>query len=190
MSAVVHLRIGLSRFVENKVGIFKVYGNENCKYCRMSKEILSNMDEYKNFEYISLDNDVKRQNFYKEFSEKIGKKINTVPQIYFNDEYVGGYDKLKLFLKKNKYFNFNKLEEVVEVSVRNLNKVIDLNYYPVPETELSNKRHRPLGLGVQGLADAYILMRYPFDSPEAMDLNKKIFETIYYAGFKNIMSNC
>ena len=176
--------IGLSRFVENKVGIFKVYGKENCKYCRMSKEILSNIDEYNNFEYIPLDNDLKRENFYKEFSEKIGKKINTVPQIYFNDEYVGGYDKLKLFLKKNKYFNFNKLEEVVEVSVRNLNKVIDLNYYPVPETELSNKRHRPLGLGVQGLADAYILMRYPFDSPEAMDLNKKIFETIYYAGLK------
>ena len=176
--------IGLSKFVDYKPGIFKIYGKEDCKYCRMSKELLSDLEEYKEFEYIPLDNENKRHDFYKDISEKIGKDVKTVPQIYFNDEYVGGYDKLKTFIKNNKYFNFNKLEEVVEVAVRNLNKVIDLNFYPVPETELSNKRHRPLGLGVQGLADAYILMRYPFDSPEAMDLNKKIFETIYYAGLK------
>lgn len=63
----------------------------------------------------------------------------------------------------------------------NLNRIIDGNYYPVPEAENSNLRHRPIGLGVQGLADTYILMRYPFDSPEAKQLNKEIFETIYYA---------
>ena len=67
---------------------------------------------------------------------------------------------------------------------RNLNKVIDLNFYPVPETEYSNKRHRPLGIGVQGLADVYIMFKYPFDSPEAAELNKKIFAVIYYAAME------
>ena len=78
-------------------------------------------------------------------------------------------------------FNFKKLEEITRVVVRNLNKVIDINWYPVPETEYSNKRHRPLGLGVQGLADVYMMMRMPFDSKEAKELNKMIFETIYYS---------
>jgi len=61
-----------------------------------------------------------------------------------------------------------------------LNKIIDINYYPVPETEVSNKKHRPLGLGVQGLSDVYAKMQYPFDSIEAKALNKQIFETLYY----------
>ena len=63
-----------------------------------------------------------------------------------------------------------------------LNKIIDINYYPVPETELSNKRHSPLGIGVQGLADVFINMEIPFDSPETAQLNKEIFAVIYYAG--------
>lgn len=82
---------------------------------------------------------------------------------------------------KDGEFDFEKLYEVSRVVTRNLNKVIDINYYPVPEAEKSNMRHRPIGIGVQGLADAFILMRYPFDSPEAATLNKQIFETIYYA---------
>jgi ribonucleoside-diphosphate reductase alpha chain len=77
-------------------------------------------------------------------------------------------------------FDFEKLIEVTSVVTRNLNKVIDVNHYPVPETELSNKRHRPLGIGVQGLADVYAKMKFPFDSSEAHALNKQIFETIYY----------
>jgi ribonucleoside-diphosphate reductase alpha chain len=78
-------------------------------------------------------------------------------------------------------FNFDKLYEITRVVTRNLNKVIDINYYPIPEARTSNMRHRPIGLGVQGLADAFILMRMPFDSPEARQLNKDIFETIYFA---------
>jgi ribonucleoside-diphosphate reductase alpha subunit len=78
-------------------------------------------------------------------------------------------------------FNHNKLFEVTSQATINLNRIIDNNYYPVEEARNSNMRHRPIGLGVQGLADAYILMRYPFDSPEAAQLNKDIFETIYYA---------
>jgi ribonucleoside-diphosphate reductase alpha chain len=78
-------------------------------------------------------------------------------------------------------FDHNKLFEVTYQATINLNRIIDYNFYPVPEARNSNMRHRPIGLGVQGLADAYILMRYPFDSPEAAQLNKDIFETIYYA---------
>ncbi|MDB5258444.1 MAG: nrdA [Chitinophagaceae bacterium] len=81
----------------------------------------------------------------------------------------------------NGVFDHQKLYDVTYVATKNLNKIIDINYYPVIEAERSNKRHRPIGLGVQGLADAFILMRMPFDSPEAAGMNKDIFETIYYA---------
>ena len=83
-------------------------------------------------------------------------------------------------IKDSFIFDFDKLIEVTNIVVRNLNKIIDINYYPVPETELSNKRHRPLGIGVQGLADVFAKMGLPFDSKEASDLNIKIFETLYY----------
>ena len=85
---------------------------------------------------------------------------------------------------KDQEFDFEKLKEVTKVITYNLNKIIEVNYYPVPEAEKSNKRHRPIGIGVQGLADAFILMRYPFDSPEAQKLNIEIFETIYYAALE------
>jgi len=82
---------------------------------------------------------------------------------------------------ENGQFNFDKLVDITRVATRNLNKVIDVNFYPIPQAEYSNKRHRPIGLGVQGLADAFILMRYAFDSAEAKQLNKDIFEAIYFA---------
>ena len=78
-------------------------------------------------------------------------------------------------------YDFQTLFDVTYVATKNLNRVIDVNYYPVPEAKNSNMRHRPIGLGVQGLADAFILMRMPFESPEAKKLNKDIFETIYFA---------
>lgn len=78
-------------------------------------------------------------------------------------------------------FDFERLFEITRVATRNLNKVIDINYYPIPEARNSNMRHRPIGLGVQGLADAFILMGLPFDSEGAKQLNKDIFETIYFA---------
>ena len=81
----------------------------------------------------------------------------------------------------NGKFDHQKLYEVTYVATLNLNKIIDVNYYPVPEAERSNKRHRPIGLGVQGLADAFIMMRMPFESDEARQLNIDIHETIYYA---------
>jgi ribonucleoside-diphosphate reductase alpha chain len=78
-------------------------------------------------------------------------------------------------------FNFAKLEEVTKIITRNLNKIIDGNYYPIEETRRSNFRHRPIGLGVQGLADAFMMLGLAFDSDMAKMLNKNIFETIYYA---------
>lgn len=83
--------------------------------------------------------------------------------------------------EQNKTFNFDKLYEITYTVTKNLNKVIDINFYPVPEAERSNLRHRPIGLGVQGLADTFLMLKHPFDSEEAKLLNKNIFETIYYA---------
>ncbi|XP_018651820.1 putative ribonucleoside-diphosphate reductase, alpha subunit [Schistosoma mansoni] len=87
----------------------------------------------------------------------------------------------KFVNRDNLTFDFAKLQEVTKVVTRNLNKVIDVTFYPVEEARRSNMRHRPIGIGVQGLADAFCLLRYPFDSPEAADLNKRIFETMYFA---------
>jgi len=84
-------------------------------------------------------------------------------------------------------FDHQALYQVTKVITRNLNKVIDVNYYPVPEAEKSNKRHRPIGIGVQGLADTFMLLRMPFESEEARQLNKDIFETIYFASMETSM---
>ena len=81
-------------------------------------------------------------------------------------------------------FNFSELGRITRMIVRNLNNVIDRNYYPVPETKLSNERHRPIGIGVQGLADTYAKFRIPFESPEAAQLNKEMFACMYYYAMK------
>jgi ribonucleoside-diphosphate reductase alpha chain len=86
---------------------------------------------------------------------------------------------LPKFVKDGK-FDHKELYKITKRVIKNLNKVIDRNYYPVKEAENSNKRHRPVGLGVQGLADAFIMMRLPFTSDEAKKLNQEIFETLYY----------
>lgn len=78
-------------------------------------------------------------------------------------------------------YDFNGLYEVTRVATKNLNKVIDRNYYPIPEAKHSNMKHRPIGLGVQGLADAFLMMKLPFESEKARRLNEDIFETIYFA---------
>lgn len=78
------------------------------------------------------------------------------------------------------YFNFESMKNIVRLVVNNLNKVIDITHYPVPEAKYSNMKHRPMGIGVQGLADVFAMFGYPFDSEEARNLNKKIFEHLYY----------
>merc|ERR1712038_1068295 len=92
---------------------------------------------------------------------------------------------LPAFVKEDgKEYDFEALYQVTKVATRNLNKVIDRNYYPVEEARRSNMKHRPVGLGVQGLADAFLMMRLPFESERARSLNKDIFETIYFAALE------
>ena len=85
---------------------------------------------------------------------------------------------------ESKQFNYDKLHEVAKVVTNNLNRVIDINFYPTEKTKRSNLRHRPIGIGVQGLADAFILMDIPFHSEQAKEVNKMIFETIYHAALE------
>ena len=85
---------------------------------------------------------------------------------------------------KTSTYNFQKLHDIAKVVTRNLNKIIDRNYYPVPEARNSNLRHRPIALGVQGLADTFMLLRLPFESEKARTLNKQIFETLYHASLE------
>ena len=94
---------------------------------------------------------------------------------------------LSKFVKEDKSFDYDKLHDVAKTITYNLNKVIDVNYYPTEKTEKSNMRHRPIGIGIQGLADAFMLMDIPFTSEKAKQANKLIFETIYHAALE--MSN-
>ena len=85
---------------------------------------------------------------------------------------------------KNKEFDFDELYKVTQLVTYNLNEIIDINFYPTEKTKKSNLRHRPIGIGVQGLADAFALMDIPFHSDEAIKLNEEIFETMYYASLE------
>ncbi|TPX32915.1 ribonucleoside-diphosphate reductase [Synchytrium microbalum] len=91
---------------------------------------------------------------------------------------------LPTFVVNKQTFDFEKLRQVTHTVTRNLNKIIEVNYYPVPEARKSNFRHRPIGIGVQGLADAFIKMRMPFESDRAKELNSRVFETIYFAALE------
>nr|CAD7203098.1 unnamed protein product [Timema douglasi] len=91
---------------------------------------------------------------------------------------------VNMFVNLDNSYDFVKLKNVSKLVTRNLNKIIDANYYPVAEAKLSNMRHRPIGIGIQGLADAFILMRLPFDSEGSRKLNAQIFETIYYGALE------
>lgn len=106
-----------------------------------------------------------------------------LPQ-FVEDHYLPDEDPTSRILNhefpKNPVFNYDKFKKVIEVNVRNLNKVIDVNYYHIPETKRSNFRHRPIGIGIQGLADVFFKFNIAFDSDEARTLNKYIFETLYY----------
>jgi ribonucleotide reductase alpha subunit len=94
---------------------------------------------------------------------------------------------LPMYITEAKTFDYEKLYEVVQVVVANLNNVIDINYYPTPKTKRSNFKHRPVGIGVQGLADVFFKMDLAFISDEAKEINIKIFETIYYAALEKSM---
>ena len=94
---------------------------------------------------------------------------------------------LSMYINDDKTFNYDKLHEVTKVVSNNLNKVIDINFYPTDKTKRSNMRHRPIGIGVQGLADVFAMMDIPYHSEEAKIINKNIFETIYHASMEMSM---
>jgi len=94
----------------------------------------------------------------------------------------------KFILEESKVMDFSELERITALAVDNLNQIININYYPTEKTRTSNLRHRPIGLGVQGLADVFMMMNIPFHSEEARVLNREIFETIYYAALKASMT--
>jgi len=94
---------------------------------------------------------------------------------------------LSMYVNEDKTFNYEELYKVTQILVENLNNIIDINFYPTEKTKRSNFKHRPIGIGVQGLADVFFKMNLPFTSNEAKEINKLIFETIYYAALEKSM---
>lgn len=174
--------IALNRFVGPAYSInsVKLYTKTTCNYCVKAKNLL----KFNNilYEEIVLDDDTERLEFYDKLSNEVGMKINSVPQIYINDKHIGGYDNLVEELKPQ--FHYDELHRVTKIVAENLNKVIDINYYPTDKTLRSNMLHRPIGIGVQGLADTFFKLDIPFHSDEAIQINKQIFETIYHASLE------
>ncbi len=157
-----------------------VYGKHHCFFCKMTKYLLRKHKIA--FQYID------RLELKTEEEEK-RIRLKTFPNIYIKrknetvDTFVGGFEEMwKGYFQPT--FDFEKLGVVVEELVENLNDVIDKSMYPLEKCEISNKRHRPMGLGVQGLADVFMEMLMPYDSIPARNLNKQIFETMYYYGLK------
>ena len=110
----------------------------------------------------------------------------TFPKIYSDgNKIIGGYTELVEYLKPT--MDYQMIKHLSKVLTYNLNKIIDYNYYPIPETERSNFRHRPIGIGVQGLANVFYRMKTQFGSDESKDINKKIFESIYYGSLEASM---
>ena len=113
----------------------------------------------------------------------------TFPQIYrkvgINIKYIGGFEDLIHYMKPS--YDFEKLKQISKILVQNLNNIIDYNFYPTERTQRSNFRHRPIGIGVQGFANVLYEMKLSFDTDEAKELNKEIFETIYYGALEKSM---
>ncbi len=155
--------------------ILTIYSKPDCCYCRYAKTLCDSLDltyEIKDYKEITL--------------SPSGVHGVTFPKIYRDGNIlIGGYTELVDYLKP--VYNYQKLKDLSKVLTYNLNKIIDYNYYPIPETKRSNERHRPIGIGVQGLANVFYEMKIPFDSDESKEVNQKIFESIYYGSLEASM---
>ena len=160
-----------------------VYSKSNCNQCDYIKNIMKSRNILYN--EIILDKQSDRQKLYMSIDDKEGITVNTMPQIYVNDNYIGDFLELYNYIKPE--YNFDELEKTAEILTLNLNNIIDNNFYPIESTRKSNFRHRPIGIGVQGLPNVFYEMGISFDSQEAKDLNEKIFEHIYYGSIKKSM---
>ena len=175
--------ISLKRFIKHKEYNqydFVIYSKPGCVYC----ELAEGLCKKRKIRYEKLD--------FKELTRLSGQYPTGVkfPQIYMNKSdgnrvHIGGYTELNDYFLPD--YDYKGLQEASEHLTRNLNHIIDYNYYPTIETERSNTRHRPIGIGVQGLANVFFEYGYPFDSDEAKDFNEKIFECIYYGSMKASM---
>jgi ribonucleoside-diphosphate reductase subunit M1 len=163
--------------VETDVSDLKltIYSKPGCCYCQYAKQLCKS----KNINYID-----------KHYTDiLINGEIPygiTFPKIYNQGNIlIGGYTELANYLCPS--YDYQKLSKLAGILTQNLNKVIDYNFYPIKETWNSNKKHRPIGIGVQGLANVFYEMKISFDSREAKDVNKKIFESIYYGSLQASM---
>ena len=174
--------IALSKFVKNTTNPFKhldaikIYTKKNCNWCLMMKNELKK----NNISYVEEKVEVED---FESFKKQHG--VETVPQLYDGDELIGGYSKVAKLLKP--VFDYDELHRVTKIVTANLNKVIDINFYPTTKTHTSNMRNRPIGIGVQGLADTFALLNIPFYSEEATKVNEHIFETMYHAALEKSM---
>jgi ribonucleoside-diphosphate reductase subunit M1 len=152
-----------------------IYSKPGCCYCEYSEKLCNSLNiKYKKIDYQDM----------LLSTEKLHGV--TFPKIYNNgNDFIGGY--MDLVEKLKPTYNYEKLKNFSKVLTYNLNKIIDYNYYPIPETERSNLRHRPIGLGVQGLANVFYEMKISFGSNESKEINKKIFESIYYGSLEASM---
>lgn len=155
---------------------FNIYTKEDCRYCKWAKNFMKNSN-YQFNEIEDNDGSLIRNHYLMKDNDKI-----TFPQIFYGDEYVGGFNELIKFTKDS--YNYKKLEETAYLATINLNNVIDINYYPCIETKKSNLKHRPIGLGIQGVADTLNRLRIPFESPEAIKFNEMFMESIYKGGIR------
>jgi ribonucleoside-diphosphate reductase alpha subunit len=161
----------------NNIYEWTIYTKHNCIYCSYAKNYLNNL----NINYIEIEYSLDNTEYLKTI---LDKDIITFPQIFINEKlntikHIGGWSDLYKFIKHS--FDYNKLYETAYLSTKNLNQIIDINYYPVETAKKSNLRHRPIGLGIQGLADALVLMKIPYDSEESIEFNALMMETIYLA---------
>ena len=173
--------IALAMYVKKELpyGTWNVYGKSNCGFCTKTKKLLN--DCKLSFEFTCLDAYIPQVEFF----EKHNIEDRKFPQIFLNGKHIGGYGDLKKMTTIS--YDYNKLHEVTKIVTENLNKVIDVNFYPTTKTRTSNMLHRPIGIGVQGLADTFAIMNIPFHSEKAKEINRNIFETIYHGALEKSM---
>ena len=154
--------------------------------------------------YLCFSDNVNKSSMHNNIGVIKASNLCTEIEIYSSEQEYGTCNLCSINLAacvKNKSFDFERLIAIARMAVVNLNNLIDKNKYPVEESRRSNMRHRPIGIGVQGLADVYLMLKFPFESNEARLLNKQIFETIYYAAvsqstimcrneYKQLISDC
>ncbi len=164
-----------------------IYTKENCKYCKWAKNYMT----YYKFDFIEKkddpDNKLEEYRSEPECGDGVCRRGTvTYPQIFYGDTHIGGFNDLIQYTAGE--YDYNELWETAYIATMNLDHVIDKNYYPTPETKCSNVRNRPLGLGIQGLADTLALMKIPFESEMALRFNKNMMETIYHAAMTASMN--